>query len=86
MAFIEKTSRFLKSKKPFFFVVNFDKSKAHAYTYEEAKKEGILFDINGQTNIEESPNATPADIPPIEVDPFPFLSYLEGFEESGPKT
>lgn len=79
-SFIEKTSRFLESKEPFFFVVNFDKSKALAYSYEEALEEGILFDINGQSNIKKSENVQVPDIPPIEVNPFPFDLYLKGFE------
>ena len=78
--FIRKTSRFLENKEPFFFVVNFDKNKALAYSYEEALEEGILFDINGQSNIKKSENVQALDIPPIEVNPFPFDLYLKGFE------
>jgi len=78
--FMEKTSRFLQKKKPFFFIINFDKSKAFAYTYQEALKKGIYFDINGESNLQKKRYRQIVPIPPIQVDPFPFESYLEGFE------
>lgn len=79
--FIEKTTRFLADKEPFFFMVNFDKSKAHAYTFSEALKKGILFDINKISNIKNTTREKANSVPQIEVDPFPFKSYLEGFEK-----
>ena len=80
--FIDRTKRFLEKGEPFFFIVNFEKSKAHAYTYAEAHEQGILFDINGKTNIQSNKNNIQAPAtPPIEVEPFPFKSYLQGFEK-----
>ncbi len=78
--FEEQTARFLKDKEPFFFMVSFDKRKMLACTFEEAYSEKILFNINGVTNVPESippQNEIPEN---IEVAPFPFESYLSGFE------
>lgn len=79
--FSNKTYGFLENKEPFFFIVNFDKSKALVYSFDEALKNNILFDINGVTNsstLTLKDFGTPA---PIVVDPFPFQSYMEGFEK-----
>ncbi len=78
--FLERTRRFLENKEPFFFIVNFDKSEAHALSFSEAKKQDILFDINGVSNLSTQSGEQPF-IPSIEVEPFPFQSYLEGFEK-----
>ena len=78
---IEKTTRFLNHKEPFFFIVNFDKSKAHAFTFREAFKKGVLFDINGKSNVPEAEKTKVPSVVPIEVNPFPFNSYLNGFEK-----
>jgi len=41
--FLEKTTRFLANKKPFFFIVNFDKSQMHAFTFDQAlEKNGAI--------------------------------------------
>ncbi|MEO0572909.1 MAG: aminodeoxychorismate synthase component I [Bacteroidota bacterium] len=80
--FIERTKGFLENKEPFFFIINFDKSKAQAYTYDEAFEKGILFDINGKSNLRGAiENLQVPNIPEIEVQPFPFKSYLQGFEK-----
>lgn len=78
--FNEKTKRFLENKEPFLFIVNFDKSEKLAYTFDEASKKNIFFNINGISNVQNTIDASITDIIPIEVDPFPFKSYLEGFE------
>ncbi|MEM1257454.1 MAG: aminodeoxychorismate synthase component I [Bacteroidota bacterium] len=80
--FIERTKRFLEKKEPFFFIVNFEKSKAYAYNYGEALKKGILFDINQKSNMNRTEDDTQVPISSaIEVEPFPFKSYLQGFEK-----
>jgi len=79
--FLEKTTRFLENKKPFFFIVNFDKSQMHAFTFDEALENKTLFDINGISNWKSTKPMNSIDIPPIEVEPFPFESYLAGFEK-----
>ncbi len=80
--FIERTKRFLENREPFFFIVNFEKSKVHAYTYEDAFEKGILFDINGKSNAPKGKdNLQVSIVPEIEVEPFPFNSYLQGFEK-----
>jgi len=79
--FIEKTARFLENKEPFFFIVSFDKSHAQAYTYEEAFEHGIRFNIKGTSNVKGLDDPETDSIPQIEVAPFPFKSYLDGFEK-----
>jgi para-aminobenzoate synthetase component 1 len=79
--FLAKTTRFLENKEPFFFMVNFDKSQKYIYSFDEASKNGILFDINGLVNCQLPTCQKDKIVPSIEVNPFPFKSYLEGFEK-----
>ena len=79
--FIKKTTRFLQNKEPFFFVVNFDKSKTLVYNFNEAVEQNILFDIKGKSNFKGTNDTQFSMVPKIEVEPFPFKSYLNGFEK-----
>ncbi len=79
--FIEKTKRFLEQKKPFFFIISFDLSETLVYTYEEALEQGILFEINGVLNHPTNYKPKTSSVPSLEVNPFPFKSYLTGFEK-----
>lgn len=78
--FTERITRFLKHKKPFFFIVDFDRNQSLAYTFTEALKKGIFFNINGTTNDANHYFHEASGPVPIEVEPFPFKSYLKEFE------
>ena len=80
--FTEKSARFLENGQPFLFIINFDKSKALAYSFDEAYENDIVFDINGISNVQNGyQDKKTSIIPTIDVEPFPFKSYLEGFEK-----
>lgn len=80
LEFLKRTRRFLTAKEPFFFLVNFDKTKCFALSFDEARHEDIIFEINGVTNGHKSNNVLTNNPLSITVEPFPFESYLEGFE------
>lgn len=79
--FIDKTTRFLERKEPFFFIINFDKNKAQVYSFADAYEEDILFNIRGKTNASEKENSLKSSVAPLEVNPFSFEAYLSGFEK-----
>ena len=79
--FNEKTKRFLINKEPFLFIISFDKSETYVYSFEEAAKNNILFDVGGISNVENIPHENVVPVPPIEVEPLLFPSYLERFEK-----
>ncbi len=82
LEFTKRTKRFLEKKEPFFFLINFDKSIKHVYSYKEALERGILFNIKGNTNFDQSKrNFKPLHNPLLDVNPFPFKSYMNGFEK-----
>lgn len=77
--FKSEVSRFLSNKEPFFFLISFDKSQQLAFSFSEAKKRNIKFNINGVQNHEEL-NHKPKAATKIEVEPYPFKNYLKSFE------
>ncbi len=80
LLFNEKTKRLLADNTPFLFIINFDKSIAQAFTFEEAAENGIFFTVNGKANDGNVPKVSSMQTPTIDVKPFPFESYLKGFE------
>lgn len=79
--FCDSTSRFLRDKEPFFFIVDFEKTKMLACSFQEAYKGGILFDINGVKNYKKSDVLSKAVLEKLDVEPYSFKDYLYGFEE-----
>ncbi|WP_246865780.1 aminodeoxychorismate synthase component I [Croceivirga thetidis] len=76
-----KTTRFLRNKEPFFFMVNFEGTKLHVYSFDEASENRLKFDINGVRNYQVLDSANCGTIEPIEAEPYPFKDYLKSFEE-----
>lgn len=79
--FIEKTARFLKKKKPFFFVVNFDKTQAYTYSFKEAYENNILFNIKGTTNVQTAKNIKKKQISQLTSETISFSDYEESFDK-----
>lgn len=79
-AFKTKLSRFLSDKEPFFFIVNFDKTKMQVLSFKEAFAKNIKFDIGGVRNFMSIETEQQPLIEQLEVSPFLFENYLEGFE------
>ncbi|GGG48973.1 putative PabA-like protein [Croceivirga lutea] len=77
--FKTKVSRFLSNKKPFFFLVSFDKSQQLAFSFSDAEKQNILFNLNGIQN-HSIYHQKVESVPKIEVEPYTFKDYLKGFE------
>lgn len=77
LSFEEKTTVFLEKGKPFFFLINFDQTQLVALDFEEAKKQGIYFDIKGCSNITKQKVLAP--IPEFRTEPLPFSKYEKGF-------
>ena len=48
--FIEKVNQLALAEMPFFFMIDFEKKKPLVYSFEEAAKENILFDVRGFRN------------------------------------
>lgn len=68
-------------KEPFFFIINFDKSSMFAYSFQETLEQRIIFNLNGINNLSSSISTKTAATHDIEVQPFSFGSYLQGFEK-----
>jgi len=78
--FEKTTAKFLKERKPFFFIINFDKSQCYAYSFDEVLHHQILFDINGITNCTQKNKTEGPSIRALTIEPFSFKSYLQSFE------
>lgn len=79
--FKKKITRFLAAKEPFFFIVNFDCTDLRVYSFEEALRNNIQFDIRGLRNFQEAPNRKNSIDYPLVVEPFSFENYLNSFEK-----
>ena len=79
--FKKKISRFLAAKEPFFFIINFDCTDLRAYSFEEALKKNIKFNLRGIHNFQESQNRRISIDNPLIVEPFGFENYLNSFEK-----
>jgi len=78
--FKEKVSRFIKSKDPFVFIVDFGMQNPLAYALEELEEHGFLFDIKGKTNSPKKAKL-PAGIH-LKIKPVAKETYFGAFKEA----
>ena len=56
-AFNTTVAEFMADNRPFFFVVDFEKTNPQIYPWEEAKQAGFWFDVKGKTNAPQRPTS-----------------------------
>ncbi|MEN1784247.1 MAG: aminodeoxychorismate synthase component I [Bacteroidota bacterium] len=78
--FKARTAQLLTAGQPFFFIVSFDCTQFGVYTFREAYQKDIVFNIKGIHNYTKL-LLSKGPLKPLKVEPFPFQSYLHGFEK-----
>lgn len=78
LAFINSVNDFAGQKKPFFFLIDFEKTKPLVLSPQEAKAQGILFDVNGYKNFDEV--LTFNTNPEVKMHPVDFEQYKRAFD------
>tara|TARA_R110002051_G_scaffold3131_1_gene16792 strand:- start:36502 stop:37476 length:975 start_codon:yes stop_codon:yes gene_type:complete len=80
--FEQKVTQFLQAEEPFLFIIDFKKSKKLVYSFEEAVRENIYFNINGIGNDDLLLNNVP-DKKPILLKPKPIskVTYEKAFSK-----
>jgi para-aminobenzoate synthetase component 1 len=79
--FEKKVANFLHEEKPFLFIIDFNKSKKLAYSFEEAAEKNIYFNIKGKGNDNHIDSKT-LDESPINLLPEPISKkiYQKAFD------
>lgn len=79
--FEKKVTDFLHEKKPFLFIVDFNKSEKLVYSFEEAAEQNIYFNIKGKGNDNHIDTKT-QDESPINLHPEPISKeiYQKAFD------
>ena len=78
LAFIDSVNDLAGQKKPFFFLIDFEKTKPLVLSPHEAKAQGILFDINGYKNFDEA--LTSNTNPEVKKHSVDFEQYKSAFD------
>lgn len=76
--FINSVNDLAGQKKSFFFLIDFEKEKPLVLSPQEAKAQGLLFDINGYKNFEVTPNANVN--PEVKIHSVDFKRYKKAFD------
>lgn len=77
-AFSTSVAEFMAHNRPFFFVVDFEKTQPQVYPWEEAKRAGFWFDIKGKTNAPKRP--TTLHQPELVAHPISKKQYTQAFD------
>lgn len=75
--FLAKVSQLATSSKPFFFLIDFEKKKPLALTFDEAREGGLFFEIGNHSNLDKK---TVAKNPQISYDPVSKSIFQEKLE------
>lgn len=80
--FEQKVTQFLQTEEPFLFIVDFKKSKKLVYSFEEAARENIYFNIKGIGNDDLLLNNAPDKKPILlKPKPIPKVTYEKAFSK-----
>ena len=78
VAFIKNVNDLAGQKRPFFFLIDFEKTKPLVLTPDEAKAQGLLFDINGYKNFDATPKLNVN--PEVKIHAVDFERYKKAFD------
>ncbi len=76
--FIDRVNALAVQKSPFFFLIDFEKKKPLVLSPQEAKAQGLLFDVNGNKNFDAAPNAIIN--PKVNIHSLDFEKYKKAFD------
>lgn len=77
-SFIEKVNYLAQKNEPFIFLIDFEMENPLIFPVKEAEANGIVFNINGNTNIHV--NSYQKKLNAFNFQPFDFLKYSKAFD------